>query len=63
MAAPHTPNTRQGASKHTGDVTRRYEGPIPGGRAVEPHVQRSENWKHRKIKRMQEEARTTEKIG
>jgi hypothetical protein len=59
---------RKGASRHgggslAGDVTRRYEGPMPGGRSVSPHADRGADRTRRKIQEMKREARQTPKIG
>lgn len=63
MSTPQTPPSKQGTARHTGGVTHRYEGDLPGGRAVQPHVHRAEDSLQEKIKRMKREARFTEKIG
>jgi len=63
MSTPDTPPSTRGAARHTGKIARRYEGDIPGGRAVQPHAQRKEDWRRRKIERMKWESRFTEKIG
>jgi hypothetical protein len=74
MAAPHTPHSLQGASRHEGpppsgasrhdsDLSRKWEGQVKGGSNVQPHTVRKEGWQRRKIARMQKEAQTTPKIG
>jgi len=55
---------KKGAARHGGDLARRYEGQIPGGRSAEPHTDRdTDHDKRRKIAQMQHEVKDTDKIG
>jgi len=62
MLKPDT-HAKTGAAKHTGDITHRWEGKVPGGRAVEPHPDRQDGERQPKIERMKRKAQVTEKIG
>lgn len=54
---------RYARGKPAGSVTHRYEGPVPGGRSVTPHADRTGDTTRRKIQKMKREARQTPKIG